>query len=148
MTTLGAATPDIVPHRPSRRLRVAGVYFSLVGGLAWLSMFLLLVLAVPRFERVFDGFGVRGGLPPVTQAAICLSHAAGRLDCSFGLMVAGSAVLLAALCAVGRWRWLLIAAIASGATSVGVLLVSVAVALASFYGTLISLAGRAAAACH
>ncbi len=63
-----------VSQGPSTALKVLGVTLVAGGGLAWLIVFALLALAVPRFEEIFQKFDVEGGLPALTQALIAVSH--------------------------------------------------------------------------
>ena len=59
---------------PSTALKVLGVCLIAGGGLAWLIVFALLALAVPRFEEIFQRFELEGRLSALTQALIAVSH--------------------------------------------------------------------------
>ena len=59
---------------PSTALKILGVCLVAGGGLAWLVVFALFALLVPRFEEIFQKFDVEGRLPALTHALIAVSH--------------------------------------------------------------------------
>jgi hypothetical protein len=61
-------------HGSSTALKVLGASLVAGGGLAWLIVFALFALVVPRFEEIFLKFDIKGGLPALTQALIAVSH--------------------------------------------------------------------------
>lgn len=138
------ATPCVEAPRPSRRIRAAGVYFSVLTGLPWLAMLLLLATLVPRFERVFAEFRPRSGLPAITTAAIWLSHAVEGWGAVLATMVLAGALFLAVACGRGRSRRIIIATIVSGSLAVALFLLFAVLLFMGLYGPLVLLVSRAA----
>ncbi|MCX5676324.1 MAG: hypothetical protein NTX87_15085 [Planctomycetota bacterium] len=137
-------TPCVEAPRPSRRIRALGVYFSVLTGLPWLAMLLLLATLVPRLERVLAEFRPRGGLPAITTAAIGLSHAVEGWGAVLATMVLAAALFLALACGRGRSRRIIIATIVSGSLSVAIFFVFVVLLFMGLYGPLVLLVSRAA----
>jgi hypothetical protein len=55
-------------------VRAMGVVSGVLGGLAWLLVFGILVFFVPKFEEIFARFEIKAGLPWVTKVLISISH--------------------------------------------------------------------------
>lgn len=55
-------------------VRAMGVVSGVLGGLAWLLVFGILVFFVPKFEEMFARFEIKAGLPWVTKVLISISH--------------------------------------------------------------------------
>jgi len=55
-------------------VRATGVVSGLLGGLAWLLLFGVLLFIVPKFEEMFVRFEIKSGLPAPTKILITLSR--------------------------------------------------------------------------
>jgi hypothetical protein len=75
MTSVPEVTESTPAAKPISRLaRMAGAAAAILGGLAWLGVLYLIVTKVPPFERLFEKFEIRGGMPDLTETVIAISH--------------------------------------------------------------------------
>jgi type II secretory pathway component PulF len=116
-----------------------GVVSGLLGGLAWLAVFGVLLLIVPKFEEMFARFEIKAGLPWVTQALITISHAlhiAWPLVACIVLGVPAAAILVSIY---GRSSKGAVAAVVFGLGSLVILFVAMPVIVAGLFLPLVEL---------
>ena len=65
----------VAEERPTVISRIASILLVLFSAYMWYQILLVLALAPPPYERMWDRFEVPGGLPLLTQALIAASHA-------------------------------------------------------------------------
>jgi len=128
---------------PSRSFRAAGVYFSILTGLAWLSMILLLAFLVPRLERVFGDLTLKNGAPVVMEMASVLSRVVHAVGEFVAPLIAGWAISLAVMCGRAKSRRLVIGSIVAGAVSMALFLVLVVALFANLYGPMLRICSQA-----
>ena len=132
---------DLQP--PSRSFRAAGVYFSILTGLAWLAMMLLLAGLVPRLERLFAAPVFKDGAPATLVVASALSHVVHAVGEFVAPLIAAWAISLAVMCGRAKSRRLVVGSIVAGAVSMVFFLVLAVALFANVYGPLLRICSHA-----